>query len=141
MAGGVDGYTNGATDGQDVARKFGLKAGLAKMLKGGVIMDVVNAEQVILGPCRKTSFRGLTRSGTNSRGCWRLCGHGARAGACRYSSTRRRGKDVRSTFDQGDPRCRHNTRHGEGSDRTFCRMSSMSISPVCVSRWLMIHFE
>jgi pyridoxal 5'-phosphate synthase pdxS subunit len=33
--------TNG--DGED---NFAVKAGLARMLKGGVIMDVVNAEQV-----------------------------------------------------------------------------------------------
>jgi pyridoxal 5'-phosphate synthase pdxS subunit len=35
--------TNG--DGED---NFAVKAGLARMLKGGVIMDVVNAEQVSL---------------------------------------------------------------------------------------------
>ena len=28
------------------SKNFNVKAGLAKMLKGGVIMDVVNAEQV-----------------------------------------------------------------------------------------------
>lgn len=33
---------NGAASGND----FTVKAGLAQMLKGGVIMDVVNAEQV-----------------------------------------------------------------------------------------------
>lgn len=33
--------TNGAS-----ANSFTVKAGLAQMLKGGVIMDVVNAEQV-----------------------------------------------------------------------------------------------
>lgn len=31
---------------QDEAANFTVKAGLAQMLKGGVIMDVVNAEQV-----------------------------------------------------------------------------------------------
>ena len=38
--------TNGhsAQDGED---NFAIKAGLARMLKGGVIMDVVNAEQVL----------------------------------------------------------------------------------------------
>lgn len=47
VAGGVDGHTNGAsTNAQDGSDNFSLKAGLAKMLKGGVIMDVVNAEQV-----------------------------------------------------------------------------------------------
>lgn len=33
--------SNGSTD-------FTVKAGLAQMLKGGVIMDVVNAEQVLI---------------------------------------------------------------------------------------------
>lgn len=40
--------TNGAHDSKtngDVS-SFAVKAGLARMLKGGVIMDVVNAEQV-----------------------------------------------------------------------------------------------
>ena len=49
MAGGIDGHSNGnASKGQDGSNNFSLKAGLAKMLKGGVIMDVVNAEQVML---------------------------------------------------------------------------------------------
>ena len=34
---------HGAQDGEN---NFAVKAGLARMLKGGVIMDVVNAEQV-----------------------------------------------------------------------------------------------
>jgi pyridoxal 5'-phosphate synthase pdxS subunit len=37
--------TNGQHDGET---NFAVKAGLARMLKGGVIMDVVNAEQVHL---------------------------------------------------------------------------------------------
>jgi hypothetical protein len=37
--------TNG-TSAQDGENTFAVKAGLARMLKGGVIMDVVNAEQV-----------------------------------------------------------------------------------------------
>jgi pyridoxal 5'-phosphate synthase pdxS subunit len=37
--------TNGH-DAQDGETNFAVKAGLARMLKGGVIMDVVNAEQV-----------------------------------------------------------------------------------------------
>jgi pyridoxal 5'-phosphate synthase pdxS subunit len=40
--------TNG-TSAQDGENNFAVKAGLARMLKGGVIMDVVNAEQVSLG--------------------------------------------------------------------------------------------
>lgn len=34
---------HGAQDGEN---NFAVKAGLARMLKGGVIMDVINAEQV-----------------------------------------------------------------------------------------------
>jgi hypothetical protein len=37
--------TNGH-DAQDGETNFAVKAGLARILKGGVIMDVVNAEQV-----------------------------------------------------------------------------------------------
>ena len=37
--------TNGHSA-QDGETSFAVKAGLARMLKGGVIMDVVNAEQV-----------------------------------------------------------------------------------------------
>ena len=44
--------SNGDTNGEstttigDAGAPFSVKAGLAQMLKGGVIMDVVNAEQV-----------------------------------------------------------------------------------------------
>lgn len=41
MASQQNGASNGAT-----SNDFTVKAGLAQMLKGGVIMDVVNAEQV-----------------------------------------------------------------------------------------------
>ena len=45
--------TNGQSNGQNKGEaSFTVKAGLARMLKGGVIMDVVNAEQV-LPLCRK----------------------------------------------------------------------------------------
>ena len=46
----------GTTNGQSSSsnnrgeRNFTVKTGLARMLKGGVIMDVVNAEQVCLFP-------------------------------------------------------------------------------------------
>ena len=36
----------GGNESKDPVEVFKLKAGLAQMLKGGVIMDVVNAEQV-----------------------------------------------------------------------------------------------
>jgi hypothetical protein len=35
-------------NGKSKSVNFGVKAGLAQMLKGGVIMDVVNAEQVFI---------------------------------------------------------------------------------------------
>ena len=38
--------TNGSAQNSNVADSFTIKTGLARMLKGGVIMDVVNAEQV-----------------------------------------------------------------------------------------------
>lgn len=43
MASQQNGASNGASN------DFTVKAGLAQMLKGGVIMDVVNAEQVSNG--------------------------------------------------------------------------------------------
>lgn len=38
--------TNGAKQNGESKNSFTVKTGLARMLKGGVIMDVVNAEQV-----------------------------------------------------------------------------------------------
>jgi hypothetical protein len=43
--------TNGATTNGDASNQQSVKEGLARMLKGGVIMDVVDAEQV-----RTTSY-------------------------------------------------------------------------------------
>jgi pyridoxal 5'-phosphate synthase pdxS subunit len=41
--------TNGSSNGKNKGEaNFTVKTGLARMLKGGVIMDVVNAEQVLL---------------------------------------------------------------------------------------------
>ena len=43
----VDGpRADGTTENAGGSTNFAVKAGLAQMLKGGVIMDVVNAEQV-----------------------------------------------------------------------------------------------
>ena len=44
--GGGAGTSNGAHATTQPNNSFTVKAGLAQMLKGGVIMDVVNAEQV-----------------------------------------------------------------------------------------------
>lgn len=42
-----NGHTNGeSTTNGDSTNTFSVKAGLARMLKGGVIMDVIDAEQV-----------------------------------------------------------------------------------------------
>ncbi len=41
-----NGHRNGAGQNGDSDSTFTVKAGLARMLQGGVIMDVVNAEQV-----------------------------------------------------------------------------------------------
>ncbi len=53
----LDAGSENTVNGHDPAAKtngestnFGVKAGLAKMLKGGVIMDVVNADQVRQSP-------------------------------------------------------------------------------------------
>jgi pyridoxal 5'-phosphate synthase pdxS subunit len=42
--------TNGSALNGNADDKFTQKTGLARMLKGGVIMDVVNAEQVQISP-------------------------------------------------------------------------------------------
>lgn len=39
---------NGSVERSALSSNFIVKAGLARMLKGGVIMDVVNAEQVCI---------------------------------------------------------------------------------------------
>ena len=58
----IDTTTNGAAQsshgqGNNAGEEnFAIKAGLAQMLKGGVIMDVVNAEQVRLPVCHSASI-------------------------------------------------------------------------------------
>ncbi len=42
----VNGHGPAEAKGENGTTSFAIKAGLAQMLKGGVIMDVVNAEQV-----------------------------------------------------------------------------------------------
>lgn len=75
-------------DGVATTPDFTVKAGLAQMLKGGVIMDVVNAEQV--SPTSlyfwKACIRLLTScfKGPNSRRIGSLRRHGPRACPCRY---------------------------------------------------------
>lgn len=65
---------------------FTVKAGLAQMLKGGVIMDVVNAEQVPF-PLQFLYGYFLPNTsipGTDSRRIRRLRCHGSRACPCRH---------------------------------------------------------
>lgn len=54
---------------------FNVKAGLAKMMKGGVIMDVVNAEQVSLSLGRCNAFS--HNLGSHCRGSRCMRSHGA----------------------------------------------------------------
>ena len=55
--------TNGAAQNGNVDDSFTQKAGLARMLKGGVIMDVVNAEQVRIPLNSKGQTLTLSRLG------------------------------------------------------------------------------
>ena len=45
----ANGHTNGTAEAK-ASTNSSVKTGLARMLKGGVIMDVVNAEQVLAHP-------------------------------------------------------------------------------------------
>ena len=115
---GVANGTNGST-----APSFTVKAGLAQMLKGGVIMDVINAEQV----CLRDGLEPLCQvaklpAGAHCRRSRRCCSHGLGTSACRYSSTGWSSANVRSRPHQRDPGCRDHTRHGQGSHRSYCRM-------------------
>jgi pyridoxal 5'-phosphate synthase pdxS subunit len=47
--------TNGSAQNGNATDSFTVKTGLARMLKGGVIMDVVNAEQVSPGTSNSTT--------------------------------------------------------------------------------------
>ena len=73
-----------------------VKSGLAEMLKGGVIMDVVNADQAK-----------IAEASGRSRG------DGARARPGRHPRRRRRRAHVRSGGDPGDPGGRHDPGDGE----------------------------
>lgn len=114
VAEGVNGH-GGAPE-----NNFAVKAGLARMLKGGVIMDVVNAEQVcdtlfVTRPRPLTVF-----TGTHSRGSGRISSNGPRASASRYQSQWRRRSHVRSVTHQGDYGGSDNTCNGESQDRSLC---------------------
>ena len=81
-----------------------VKTGLAEMLKGGVIMDVVNAEQA-----------------RDRRRCGRGRGDGARARPRRHPRAGRRRAHVRPGDDPRDPGGRHDPGDGEVPHRPLRR--------------------
>ena len=83
---------------------FRLKTGLAEMLKGGVIMDVVTPEEAKI-----------------AEEAGRLCGDGAGARARRHPPRRRRRADVGPGDDQGDPGGGDDPGDGQGADRPLRR--------------------
>lgn len=114
---------------QSGSTSFAVKTGLAKMLKGGVIMDVVNAEQVWISlPLHVIQIIDLPQKGENSGRSGRMCSHGSRASPSRYPSPRWCGTHVRPQDDQGDNGHRHHSCHGESKDRAFRRVSGTPLS-------------
>jgi hypothetical protein len=119
--------TNGHSA-QDGENNFAVKAGLARMLKGGVIMDVVNAEQVSLTqlqlpqPRVHSMPKTVTNmaTGTDSRRGRCLRRYGPRARPRRHSIARWRSTYERPQDDQGDHGHSDHSRHGEGANWTFC---------------------
>lgn len=107
--------------------KFTVKTGLARMLKGGVIMDVINAEQV----SPQTTLCRLQNSplslGPHRRRSRRLRCNGPRACPRRHPCLGRRSPHVRPLHDKVHPRDRHNPCHGKSSHRAFRRMPNPRI--------------
>jgi hypothetical protein len=105
---------------------FTVKTGLARMLQGGVIMDVVNAEQVRTYQLEMLHIFFLTHNtGTHCRGSWSLCRYGSGACPRRYQGRGRCFKNVRPQDDQGDHGGCYHSRHGKGSNWALRRMSGM----------------
>ena len=117
-----------STETNGESSNFTVKAGLAQMMKGGVIMDVVNAEQVPnphrLVPTLNHDYltHTLNLSGQNSRRGRGLRRNGPGACPCRHPSPGGRGSYVGPEADQGDHGRGDHTRHGEGADRALRRM-------------------
>ncbi len=88
-----------------------VKRGLAEMLKGGVIMDVVTAEQAKHRRRRRRRRR-----------------HGARAGARRHPRPGRRGAHERPRPHRGDHRAGLDPRHGEGAHRPLRRGAGAAVA-------------
>lgn len=75
----------GQNNGTSSSKEFTVKTGLARMLKGGVIMDVVNAEQVtffllLLGLLQLYLTKYAV--GNNSGGSWSMRSHGFGESSC-----------------------------------------------------------
>lgn len=69
---------------------FGVKVGLAQMLKGGVIMDVMNAEQAkIAEEAGAVAVMALEVSRLHDDPIWLLISPAHSANPCRYPSSRR----------------------------------------------------
>ena len=70
--------------------QFRLKVGLAEMLKGGVIMDVVNAEQAVIaeraGVWLSWPSSACHRGRSEKRAAWRVCRRSARSAKFRRRS-------------------------------------------------------
>lgn len=132
--------TNG--NGSNTSSTFTVKTGLARMLKGGVIMDVVNAEQVspyplLLSHHCLSPFQTETMNATNEfppgKNCRRSrcsSSYGPRTCTCRYPSSRRRSPHVGPQNDSRDHGDGDDTRDGQSPNRSFCRMSSEFPVPI-----------
>jgi hypothetical protein len=108
---------------------FAVKAGLARMLQGGVIMDVVNAEQVLSSPTYPSfSSADGYHAGPHRRRSRSSCRHGARARSRRYQSPGWRGTHERSKANQGDHGGGDDSRDGEGTNWALCRMPGTPLS-------------
>ena len=118
------------------ATNFNIKAGLAQMLKGGVIMDVVNAEQVkeyhnIVTQLTYTDA--FVNPGPNSRRSRCLRCHGPRTSSCRYPSPRWRCPYVRPSDDPRNYGHSLHTRNGQSTDRSLRRMPGMILTGPSIS--------
>ena len=120
---------------------FGVKVGLAQMLKGGVIMDVMNAEQAKIAEeagavaVMALEVSSVTEKKSTSIDFISLCSESPLISELTVVSLEwyvaHRGRNamiadlpyfaVRPANDQGDHRCRLHPRHGQGPDRPHCR--------------------
>src|SRR3712207_5606008 len=92
------------------------KAGLAQMLKGGVIMDVVNPEQAKIaeeaGACAVMALERVPADIRAEGGVARMVGVSALYILTRRDAQPETTPAERPSDDQGDSRCRNYSRHG-----------------------------